>query len=319
MSKLALIVGIGSEVAKALLAHGWSVRGLARRPEQAKRRFPELAAIEWCAGDAMNPDDVLRAATGAAVIFHGANPPRYRNWRGLAIPMLANSIAAAQAVNARLIFPGTLYNFGAGTPKLLREDTPQQPSTRKGRIRVEMEEMLKPVRSLVIRAGDFFGPHAPGSWLSNAVVVPGRALTVITDPGTNGVGHSWAYLPDLAEAIACLADIEQQLAAHEVVHFRGHWLEDGHEMIAAIKRAAGRQLPVKRFRWWLLAVSSPFVALSREVLEMRYLWQQPFALDNAKLVSLIGAEPHTSLDEALRTTLQEMGCLPQGSHSGARA
>jgi nucleoside-diphosphate-sugar epimerase len=315
MSKLALIVGVtggvGSEVAKALLAHGWSVRGLVREPGQAKRRFPELAAIEWYAGDALNAADVLNAARDAAVIFHGANPPRYRNWRGLAIPMLANAIAAAQAVEARLILPGNLYNFGAGTPAHLREDTPQRPSTRKGRIRVEMEGMLGPVRSLVIRAGDFFGPHAPGSWLSNGMVTPGRELTAITDLGTEGVGHSWAYLPDLAEAIARLADIEQQLAAHEVVHFRGHWLTDGGEMITAIRRAVGRQLPIKRFPWWLLGVSSPFVALSREVSEMRYLWQRPFALDNTKLVSLIGEEPHTPLDEAVKTTLQKMGCLAQ--------
>ena len=55
--------------------------------------------------------------------------------------MLANfDRSGASHVNARLIFPGTLYNFGApAPPKLLREDTPQQPSTRKGRIRVEME------------------------------------------------------------------------------------------------------------------------------------------------------------------------------------
>jgi nucleoside-diphosphate-sugar epimerase len=314
MRKTALIVGvtggIASEVAKALLAHGWTVRGLARDPKVAMQRFPELAGIDWYAGDAMRAGDVRFAAEGASLIFHGANPPQYRNWRGLAIPMLANAVAAARAVNARLVLPGNLYNFGPDAPQPLREDTPQRPSTRKGRIRVEMEEMLRGARSLVVRAGDYFGPHAPGSWLSNAVVKPGRTLTAIVDPGSDEVGHTWAYLPDLAETIARLADIEDRLADHEVIHFRGHWLADGSEMMAAIRRAAGNPgLPIKRFAWWLIAVSSPFVPLSREVWEMRYLWQYPVALDNAKLVSLIGEEPRTPLDQAVATTLREMGCL----------
>jgi nucleoside-diphosphate-sugar epimerase len=315
MPRLALIVGVtgglASEVAKALLLHGWSVRGLSREPERAKVGFPELAAIDWRAGDAMRAADVRRAAEGAALILHGANPSRYRNWRGLAIPMLANSINAAKGVGARIVLPGNLYNFGLNATQLLREDTPQQPSTRKGRIRVEMEEMLHDARSLVVRAGDFFGPHAPGSWMSNAVVKPGRALRSIVDPGSNGVGHAWAYLPDLAETIARLADNDDKLAAHDVIHFRGHWLEDSREMMEAIRRAAGNpKLQIKRFPWWAIALTAPVVRLSREVAEMRYLWQYPFALDNTKLVNLIGAEPHTPLDAAVALTLQRLGCLP---------
>ncbi len=36
---------------------------------------------------------------------------------------------------------------------------------------------------------------------------------------------------------------------------------------------------------------------------MRYLWDTPVQLDNAKLVSLLGAEPRTPLDDALRKAL----------------
>jgi uncharacterized protein YbjT (DUF2867 family) len=87
-------------------------RGLNREPERAARRAPHLAAVQWIAGDAMERDDVMAAANGADVIVHGVNPPGYRNWRGLALPMLESSIAAAKASGARLVFPGTVYNFG---------------------------------------------------------------------------------------------------------------------------------------------------------------------------------------------------------------
>ena len=35
-------------------------------------------------------------------------------------------------------------------------------------------------------------------------------------------------------------------------------------------------------------------------------------LDNAKLIAFLGAEPHTPLDAAVRASLVELGCLPDG-------
>jgi hypothetical protein len=46
------------------------------------------------------------------------------------------------------------------------------------------------------------------------------------------------------------------------------------------------------------------------MIELRYLWRVPLRLDNRKLESLIGPEPHTPLDEAVRQSLAGLGCLP---------
>jgi nucleoside-diphosphate-sugar epimerase len=43
---------------------------------------------------------------------------------------------------------------------------------------------------------------------------------------------------------------------------------------------------------------------------MRYLWRQPFRLDNARLLAELGTEPHTPLDVAVERTLAGLGCLP---------
>jgi nucleoside-diphosphate-sugar epimerase len=122
IDRIALVVGaaggIGGETAAALARHGWSVRGLTRRAQ------PPGAAIEWVAGDAMNAADVLRAAQGASLIVHAANPPGYRDWDKLVLPMLDNTIAAAKAVGARIVLPGTVYNFGADAFPVLRESSP---------------------------------------------------------------------------------------------------------------------------------------------------------------------------------------------------
>ncbi len=147
MTRTVLIIGatggIGSATSAALLARGWDVRALSRDPVKAAHSFPNLQSIDWIAGDALNADDVTNAAAGSSVIVHAANPPKYKNWRGLALPMLANAIEAAKAVKARLVFPGNVYNFGPDAGPVISEDSPQEPRSRKGAIRVEMETMLR--------------------------------------------------------------------------------------------------------------------------------------------------------------------------------
>ena len=140
---------------------------------------------------------------------------------------------------------------------------------------------------------------------------PGKPIRAVTYPGELAVGHTWAFLPDLAETIAQLADIEASLADFEVFHFGGHWLEPGVEMVAAIRRAAGNdRLPIRAVPWLLLSLGAPFSPFLRELLEMRYLWRTPLRLDNRKLLATLGHEPHTPLDEAVVATLASFGCLP---------
>ena len=152
--------------------------------------------------------------------------------------------------------------------------------------------------------------YESGKHLAKVLGVP-LGWQLATAPG---VGHSWAYLPDVAETMARLADREATLGVFENFHFRGHWDHDGEQMIAAIRRAAGDlKLPVRRFPWLLATLASPFLTFFREVREMRYLWREPLQLDNGYLRAALGEEPHTPLDEAVRATLVGLGCLPPQS------
>jgi nucleoside-diphosphate-sugar epimerase len=245
--------GIGGEVAVVFAQSGWRVRSLHREPALAARKASHLTHVQWVAGDAMRREDVVAAAEGADVIMHGVNAPGYRNWRGLALPMLESSLAAAKASGARLVFPGTVYNFGPDAFPTLSERSPQAPLTRKGKIRVEMEQRLEAanrdgVRSLVVRAGDFFGPRTGNSWFAQGLVKPGKPVRSILYPGRPDVGHAWAYLPDVAATIAQLLFREAELADFDVFHFGGHWFEPGIEMAHAIQRAVGEPYPpIRRF------------------------------------------------------------------------
>jgi hypothetical protein len=93
--------GFGGEMARALLGRGWRVRAISRHPDRIGK---PIEGIEWMRGDAMNRADIVAAAEGTDLIVHGVNPPGYRNWRGLALPMLENTVAAARASGARILF-----------------------------------------------------------------------------------------------------------------------------------------------------------------------------------------------------------------------
>ena len=42
-----------------------------------------------------------------------------------------------------MLLPASVYNFGAGMPAQLHEDTPQLPTTFKGRLRVASERVAR--------------------------------------------------------------------------------------------------------------------------------------------------------------------------------
>jgi nucleoside-diphosphate-sugar epimerase len=311
-NKTALILGatggVGGALTEVLLARGWSIKALTRDPARAVGRDP---AIQWIKGDAMDRAAVVAAAESCSLVVHAVNPPGYRDWDKLVLPMMDNTIAAARAAGARVLLPGTVYNYGPDAFPVLREDSPQRPLTRKGKIRAEMERRLQEssVPALVVRAGDFFGGGKSGNnWFAQGLVKAGKPVAAISRPGKRGVAHGWAYLPDLAETMAEL--IERTPAeGFQSFHFAGQWDADGSQMIEAIRRAAGRDLKIKAFPWPLVTLLAPLVVLFREMLEMRYLWRAPLRLDNAKLLAVLGREPHTPLDEAVRTTLVQLNSL----------
>lgn len=315
LARTALVLGatggIGNETAHALARHGWRIRALSR----SGRPSGDQMTWDWVKGDSLDLGSIRAAAEGVEAIVHAVNPPGYRNWATLVLPMIENTISAARASRARILLPGTIYNYGPDAYPVLYEDSVQHASTHKGKIRIALEEKLaaaaqEGVRTLIVRFGDFFGPKPGSSWFSQALVKAKQPVRSITYPGPKGVGHDWAYLPDAGEAFAQLMDREPELATFERFHVRGHWDADGTEMITAIRKAAGNAaIPVKALPWFIFKVASPFNETLRELSATRPLWQSGIQLDNTKLKQFLGDEPHTPLETAVEATLRGMGCL----------
>lgn len=264
MAKTVWVLGangrLGRAVALAFAAAGWRVRAPWRHGAVAQA--PALPGVQWLAQGAD-----LQAALdeGADAVVHAMNPARYTAsaWRAEAPALLHQAITTALALRAVLLFPGNVYNFGAGQGTWL-----------------DLVIARKLRQGVMTWPGPLDVPHA---WaylpdLAQAFVrvaaapapAPGQ-LPCLPFAGHTATGHDWQ---------AVLAEWAQEQG----------WLRGG-------------ALRVQSLPWGWMRLASPVVPMLRSLQAMRYLWQVPHALDGAALAQYAGPVPHTPLREALRASL----------------
>lgn len=279
----------GRHAAAACRAAGWQVTTFGRGPSD---RAPHIE------GDATDVDALVAACCGQDVIVNALNP-LYPDWAEALPRMTKAVIAAAMSSGARVVIPGNMYNYGAGMPARVNEATPWRPTTRKGRLRVEMEQSYRAagVRTLVVRAGDYIDTRASGNWFDLQIAAKARAGRSVY-PGPRDIVHAWAYLPDVARATVALLELEAQLAAFEEVLFPGFDLT-GHALVDEIARATGMTQKVSGIPWrllWLMGLVNPMM---REIHEMRYLWSVPHGINGARFAALVPGFTPTPLADAI--------------------
>jgi len=258
--------------------------------------------------DARDAAAVSNAARGADVVLHALNPV-YTDWARLALPLTYAAIQAAENTGATMMFPGSLYNYGAGMPAIIDESTPMQPTARKGQLRVQMEERMheaahRGIRVIILRAGDFFG-GGRGSWF-DLVVAKDLASGRITYPGPLDVVHEWTYVPDFAAAMVAVAAEREKFGTFETFGFPGNAVT-GRLFVDIIEQTLRRKLVVKEMSWWLVRTFGRLSPMGRELAEISYLWEVPHRIDGKKLKSAIGKIPATPLPESLAAALRECG------------
>jgi nucleoside-diphosphate-sugar epimerase len=222
----------------------------------------------------------------------------------------ANVIQAARRAGATILFPGNVFGLGRQTAGPLAETAPNMPSSRKGAVRVQMEQALSRAASesgprvIVLRAGDFFGPtvrnRAVDLIFRNAV--KGRPMRIL---GRAEIPHQWAYAPDLARLGLALLDMDHGLAPFEVVHFKGYVAWPMEDFLRQVARHAGHpELAHKTTPWPLLYLAGALHPAVMELLEIRYLWKESVVIDDVRRRQLLPDFRTTRIDAAIEATLE---------------
>jgi nucleoside-diphosphate-sugar epimerase len=292
---------IGHHAAKAFVAAGWEVTGMGR-----SNKHP-VAGVRFVKGDAESVEDMRAAIGDSEVVVNALNLP-YHQWDKGRMEAQTERVIEAMGRGRTMLFPGNVYNY-AKTYRVITPDMPQRPETPRGEIRVRTEALLEAaakrgdMQVIILRAGDFFGPDNAGDWF-DLVMMTEAAKGKIALMGTPGIGHAWAYLPDLGKAFEKLAWHRNELKAFERFNFEGHF-ETPETLRAAMLKASPRQMRISYFPRVLISMIGVVNPLMREIAKMGYLWTHPVELKDERLATLLGPDFSTPFDQAVAESMRK--------------
>ncbi len=313
MQKKALILGFtgnfGRAQAEALLNDGWQLNIMLRNPKKAEDdALFDNTNISLFKGDAMVFDDLLLAGQDCQVIVHGVNMA-YDLWPNLMPKITDNVLNAAKNLNASILFPGNIYNFAAEDGPIYHEQSPQNPTTKKGKFRKQLEQDMahfaqtQGVQVIILRAGDYWGPKSSESSFFKYLIMDNLPKGKVWLAGRDDVKHAWAYLPDLGAVGAALLAKRESLNLFEIFHFKGNDLTMD-EMIMAVEAVVGKPLKRSGFPWLFIRLMGVFNKGMREMLELRFMGSVAQSFNQDKLTSLLDEVPNTPLEGALKATFK---------------
>jgi nucleoside-diphosphate-sugar epimerase len=285
----------------AFVEAGWNVRAFGRGFDTAfKDATP--ACVTRVEGDAFDADALRDACRDCDVIVNALNPP-YENWTH-DLPRLTRSvIGAAKASGACVLIPGNVYVYGADAPLVLSETTAWRPTSRKGKLRVEMETAYKDaqINTIILRCGDFIEKDQTGNWFDTHIASKAHLGKMMYPAPLNRM-HAWAYLADVARAAVLLAVARSSFATFEEFGFEGYSLT-GAELVDAVATATGKKQKVSRMPWPFMRLMGIFSPKMYEICEMRYLWQVPHRVCGAKLAASLPDFRPTPAAQAIKVVM----------------
>ncbi|QJW88598.1 NAD(P)H-binding protein [Spirosoma taeanense] len=298
---------IGYAVTANLLARRLPVTILVRNRAKAEALFSNQPTLTIVEGDAQNASLLNRTAQGKTHIFHGINYP-YHRWFGNMDRVTQKIIDAAAQSQATIVFPGNVYNFG-NAQEPIREDSQPNPVSRKGQLRVELEDLLEAAahagrcRVLNVRLPDFWGPNVLNDGVrpifENAL--NGKALPWLINAD---IPHQAVYTPDAAELIARLMLRDPSASSpYEVWNYGGTTISSIRSWFEQISRLVGKPLKIQLYSRFAINGLALFLPVLREVKEMLYLYENTVLLDDQKIRAAFPDFSPTPMRQALTETL----------------
>lgn len=297
--------GIGRAAVKALVEKGSPVRVLVRNKQKAEKYFFGMKKVEIFEGDASKIEDVRKSIKGCSVLFYCANV-LYTEWIEKARPLLQISLDAAAETKARFVFPGNVYVYGHAQYNPVDEKHPHVAHTIKGKIRIDMEEMInkysseKSLQFTIVRFPDFYGPYVVNGFSEKAYLnsLEGKSLLWI---GAKDVPLEYIFIEDagkcLVEAGLSEKGINQEFNVPATKPITN---KDYLEMISKFGGAYSKLQILNSTL--IFTVIGFFNKLIKEVAEMLYLKREELILDGTKFKNTFGFLPGTSYEEGVKKT-----------------
>ncbi len=277
-----LIVGygpVGRATVALLCAQGRRVR-VAQRSRPAD--LPAGVAFTSC--DVLDADSVRAAISGAAQVGVAIGfEYTGKVWESRWPVAMRNLLDGCGAAGARMVFFDNLYMYGAQRAPLIETMALTQKG-RKPAARAAITRMWQDdprVKVAALRAPDFYGPGVLLSHIGEtglAAIARGKAAMFSFSPDQP---HDYAYVPDIGRAMVTLLDATDD-AFDQAWHMPCAPTMTSRQILELGARHAAVKLRLQALPTIVRKTLALFVPFLREMGEMRFQWDRPYAVDATK-------------------------------------
>lgn len=295
--------GMGSALVYELVDKGVAVTAFARNKNRLEKMFGSHEQIQIIAGDVFNLNQLTDAVVNMDVIFHAVNIP-YQDWAEKQPLLMTNILKSAKRTGAKLALADNIYAYGRSEGPLVDENHEKNPHTKKGKIRLRLEQMVREaeVPFFIAHFPDFYGPNGNSllNYTFENMVKNKRAMFI----GNQELAREYIYISDGAKAMVELA-LRNRFDGGNW-NITGSGVITGKEIIEIASKYLGytkrvSTAGINHFR--LLGIFNKFMA---ECKEMLYLTEEAVILDGKKYEQEMGHLPKTSYEKGIESTLQSL-------------
>lgn len=296
---------IGYAFTQTLLENKIPVTILVRNKQKASSLFKSSDKLEIIEGDAMDLQKLKSLAADKDFVFHGINYP-YDKWVDNMPRVTQYCIDAASQNNATIIFPGNIYEFG--NVDTIMDDMVPHPTTKKGKIRLQLFEMLKNATNegkckvIFMRLPDFFGPNVVNGITER---IFGHAVKKKTMNWLirSDIPHQFVYTPDAAAMMYKICQNPKR-DSFTLYNYSSFIVPSINEFAGIIASQSGCPAKVQNLPKFVMNIMGWFMPVMKELRENYYLFENAVNLNDDKIRKDYPGFKHTSLEDAVASTLK---------------
>lgn len=221
--------------------------------------------------------------------------------------IMKNTISACKKHGTKLVFFDNIYMYHPGKLNPMTEETEIQPSSKKGKVREQISQMLMnevksgKLQALIARAADFYGPGISNSVFNEVVVKNLKAGKKANWFCSLNYLHNFTFTPDAAKATAILGNTPK--AFGEVWHLPTAAPVTGKEWIDKVAAELGVKPITMVASKFIVKTMGLFNPVMKEFVEMQYQWDRDYNFDSSKFETIFNMKP-TPVDEAIRQIIK---------------
>ncbi len=304
------VLGAGGDIGR-LLAHELTsytnqIRLVGRNPKKINEQD------ELMAGSLLDATFVKQAIEGSEIAYLVVGLPyNHKIWQAQWPIIVKNVIEACLHHQCKLVFFDNVYLYDKHAIPHMREDSPVNPPSKKGKVRAQLVQMINDairkdgLNALIARSADFYGPGAANGILNILVLDKFKKGGTANWQSDISKKHSFTFTPDAAKATAILGNTAS--AYGQAWHLpTSHEQLTGRQFIELAAKLSNKKPKYSVLNKVLLTIAGLFSKTIAELVEMQYQNTQDYFFDSEKFESAFSLRP-TSYEQGIRQCFDSQG------------